>query len=109
MLRSTIPHVISEYGIQSGGCHVEPVRYHSMIASCSKVHDFQEKETQNISVTMSTKNSRMRLARGDIIAETASIATWPRRACTAAADMKTAPTIRKTENSSCQSVEKWKK
>src|SRR5262245_47127147 len=28
---------------------------------------------------MSTKNSRMRFARGDIIAETASIATWPRR------------------------------
>ena len=39
----------------------------------------------------------------------ASIATCPRCAWIAAADMNTAPTIRKTEVSSCQSVDRWRK
>src|SRR5215831_17551134 len=106
MLSSTMPQVINEYGIQSGGCHVDPVRYPSTIASCSKIQDFQAKNAQNARDATSTRNKRTRLARGVIMLESTSMATWPRRACTAADDMNTAPTIRKTENSSCQSVEK---
>ena len=51
----------------------------------------------------------MRFARGDSRPTIASMPTWPRRAWIAADDMNTAPTIRNTESSSCQSVEKWKK
>src|SRR4051794_28415535 len=106
MLSSVIPVVINEYGIHKGGAQVEPEWKSSTQASSSNIHDFHAKKLQNARLARSTRSMRMRLARGDSSPAIASMPTWPRGAWIAADDMNTAPTIRKTESSSCQSVEK---
>src|SRR4029078_745542 len=102
--RSVIPNVMSEYGIQSGGPHVDPEWYPSVQASFKSSHDFQAKYPQKRKLAQSTRISRTALARFGSKPTTASMATCPRRTCTAAADMNTAPMMRNTEVSSCQSV-----
>src|SRR5690242_8452745 len=74
-LSRTMPQVINEYGIHSGGCHVEPVRYPSTMASSSNSQDFQAKKAQKTSDATSTRSNRMPFALGVIILESTSMAT----------------------------------
>ena len=79
------------------------------MASSSSIQDFQAKNPQNTKLAISTAISRTRFTRGGKSPTIASMATWPRRAWIAAADMNTAPMIRNTDISSCQSVEIFRK
>ncbi len=100
-----MPADISAYGIHSGGAHDDEVVWPSTHASCSSVHDFHAKNTQNARQPRSTSAMRARLTDAGSSVDTASMPTWPRMACTNALHRKVAPTRQNTAASSCQSVD----
>src|SRR5262245_1733979 len=100
---------MSEYGIHSGGAQVDSECKFSVHASCKSNQDFQAKNAQKTKLAPSTTICRVRFTPGGNRPTIASMATCPRRAWIAADDMNTAPTMRNTDNSSCQSVEKCRK
>src|ERR1700759_5462942 len=104
-----MPADISEYGIHSGGAHDDEVVWPSTQASCSRVHDFHGKKTQNTRQPTSPSRMRTGLRRSASSDTTASMPTWPRIACTNALHRKVAPTRQNTEASSCQSVDACRK
>ena len=99
-----MPKVMQEYGIHSGGPQDEAVVCPSCQASASSTQLFQAKKPQNRQATRSASRRRTRLAPGGSTAASASIPTWPRRACVHDAEAKVAPTNRNVDNSSCQSL-----
>src|ERR1700730_12186989 len=102
MDKSVMPMVMSKYGIHSGGAQVELETCPSTQTSCRSVHDYQAKNAQKKKLAKSTSTTRKRFTRSGSRPTIASIAIWPRRACTAPEERNTAATIKKTEASSCQ-------
>jgi len=87
-----------------GGFHEEEVVWPSSQASASRVQLFQQKKPQKASEATSAKMRRPRSAHSGRMWLSASMPTWPRFDWIQPAAMKVAPTSRKIDSSSCQSL-----